>query len=74
MATNKLNKDIKKLEELYQIEKERQLAMKELSEQLGYDISFSDKEVMENALQSYNRYINKTIEQEVLSLMKSLFL
>jgi hypothetical protein len=66
--------DIKKLEELYEIEKERQLAMKELSEKLGYDISFSDKEVMENALQSYNRYINKTIEQEVLSLMKSLFL
>jgi hypothetical protein len=66
--------DIKKLHELYEIEKERQLAMKELSEQLGYDISFSDNEVMENALQSYNRYINKTIEQEVLSLMKSLFL
>ena len=65
--------DIKKLEELYQIEKERQLALKELSEQLGYDISFSDKEVIENALQSYNRYINKTIEQEVLSLMTSLF-
>jgi|TARA_B100000902_G_C27019461_1_gene768860 hypothetical protein len=66
--------NVKKLHELYEIEKERQLAMKELSEQLGYDISFSDKEVMENALQSYNRYINKTIEQEVLSLMKSLFL
>lgn len=66
--------NVQKLHELYEIEKERQLALKELSEQLGYDISFSDKEVMENALQSYNRYINKTIEQEVLSLMKSLFL
>jgi len=66
--------NVKKLHELYEIEKERQLAMKELSEQLGYDISFSDEEVIQNALQSYNRYINKTIEQEVLSLMKSLFL
>ena len=66
--------NVQKLHELYEIEKERQLALKELSEQLGYDISFSDKEVIENALQSYNRYINKTIEQEVLSLMKSLFL
>ena len=28
--------DIKKLRELYDIEKERQLAMKELSEQLGF--------------------------------------
>jgi len=66
--------NVKKLHELYEIEKERQLAMKQLSEQLGYDISFSDEEVIQNALQSYNRYINKTIEQEVLSLMKSLFL
>ena len=49
--------DIKKLEELYEIEKERQLAMKELSEQLGYDISFSDDETIENALQAYNMYL-----------------
>jgi len=65
--------DIKKLEELYEIEKERQLAMKELSEQLGYDISFSDDETIENALQAYNMYISKSVEQEVLALMKSLF-
>ena len=66
--------DIKKLEELYEIEKERQLAMKELSEQLGYDISFSDDETIENTLQAYNMYLSKSIEQEVLTLMKSLFL
>ena len=65
--------DIKKLEELYEIEKERQLAMKELSEQLGYDISFSDEETIENALQSYNMYLSKSVETEVLALMKSLF-
>ena len=65
--------DIKKLEELYEIEKERQLAMKELSEQLGYDISFSDEETIENALQSYNMYLSKSVEREVLLLMKSLF-
>ena len=66
--------DIKKLEELYEIEKERQLAMKELSEELGYDISFSNDETMQNALQAYNKYISNTVEQEVLALMKSLFL
>lgn len=66
--------DIKKLEELYEIEKERQLAMKELSEELGYDISFSNEETMQNALQAYNKYISNTVEQEVLALMKSLFL
>jgi hypothetical protein len=65
--------DIKKLEELYEIEKERQLAMKELSEQLGYDISFSDEETIQNALQSYNMYLSKSVETEVLALMKSLF-
>jgi|9_EtaG_2_1085328.scaffolds.fasta_scaffold41730_3 hypothetical protein len=65
--------DVKKLRELYNIEKERQLAMKELSEQLGYDISFSDDEVINNALESYNKYINNTIKQEVSLLMKSLF-
>ena len=65
--------DIKKLEELYEIEKERQLAMKELSEQLGYDISFSDDETIENALQAYNMYLSKSVEREVLALMKSLF-
>ncbi len=65
--------DIKKLEELYEIEKERQLAMKELSEELGYDISFSNDETMQNALQAYNKYISNTVEQEVLALMKSLF-
>ena len=65
--------NVQKLHELYEIEKERQLALKELSEQLGYDISFSDKEVMENALQSYNMYISKSVEREVLLLMKSLF-
>ena len=65
--------NVQKLHELYEIEKERQLALKELSEQLGYDISFSDKEVIENALQSYNMYISKSVEREVLLLMKSLF-
>ena len=38
--------DVKKFEELLQIQQERQLAMKELSEKLGIDISFSDEEVM----------------------------
>jgi len=65
--------NVKKLHELYEIEKERQLAMKELSEQLGYDISFSDEETIENALQSYNMYLSKSVETEVLALMKSLF-
>ena len=41
----KFNIDTRKFEELLQIQIERQKAMKELSEVLGYDISFSDEEV-----------------------------
>ena len=65
--------DVKKFEELLQIQQERQLAMKELSEKLGIDISFSDEEVMNFALEQYQEEINKQINQEVLLLMKSLF-
>ncbi len=65
--------DVKKFEELLQIQQERQLAMKELSEKLGIDISFSDEEVMNFALEQYQEEINKQINQEVVLLMKSLF-
>ena len=65
--------DVKKFEELLQIQQERQLAMQELSEKLGIDISFSDEEVMNFALEQYAEEINKQINQEVILLMKSLF-
>ena len=65
--------DVKKFEELLQIQQERQLAMKELSEKLGIDISFSDEEVMNFSLEQYQEEINKQINQEVVLLMKSLF-
>tara|TARA_R100001015_G_C4633386_1_gene198255 strand:+ start:3860 stop:4075 length:216 start_codon:yes stop_codon:yes gene_type:complete len=65
--------DLSKFHELIKIEKERQLAMKELSEVLGYDVSFSDEEVIKNATEAYSRYIEKEINEEVLLLMKSLY-
>ena len=65
--------DLSKFHELIRIEKERQLAMKELSEVLGYDVSFSDEEVIKNATEAYSRYIEKEINEEVLLLMKSLY-
>ncbi len=65
--------DLSKFHELVRIEKERQLAMKELSEVLGYDVSFSDEEVIKNATEAYSRYIEKEINEEVLLLMKSLY-
>tara|TARA_R110000787_G_scaffold5287_2_gene19428 strand:+ start:396 stop:620 length:225 start_codon:yes stop_codon:yes gene_type:complete len=57
-----------------EIQKERQLATKELSEILGIDISFSDKEVIQNAEQSFVKAYQKQINKEVNEWMKSLSL
>ena len=65
--------DLSKFNELLQIQKERQLAMKELSESLGTDITFSDDEVVKFAMEAYEKEINKQINAEVEKLMKSLF-
>ena len=58
---------------LLQIEKERNLAMQQLSENLGIDISFSEEEILNNALQAYEKYINRELTKEVEGWMKSLF-
>jgi len=65
--------DLSKFNELLQIQKERQLAMKELSESLGIDITFSDDEVIKFAMEAYEKQINKEINTEVERWMKSLF-
>tara|TARA_S200002703_G_scaffold12554_1_gene11192 strand:+ start:284 stop:478 length:195 start_codon:yes stop_codon:yes gene_type:complete len=52
-----------KLKELINIQKERQLALKELSVVLGYDISFSDKEVMQFAMQEFEKDLMAHIEK-----------
>jgi hypothetical protein len=64
--------DLSKFNELLQIQKERQLAMKEASEALGIDISFSDDEIMKFALEAYEKHINKELTKEVETWMKSL--
>ena len=55
--------------ELLSIQKERQLALQELSEILGYDISFSDEEVLKFAEEAYEKAIIEGIE----SWMKSVY-
>ena len=65
--------DLSKFDEILTIQKQRQEAMRELSEVLGYDVSFSDEEVIKNATEAYSRYIEKEINEEVLLLMKSLY-
>ena len=65
--------DLSKFNELVRIEQERQLAMKELSENLGVDISFSESEIIKNALDAYSIHIDKEVSKEVETWMKSLF-
>jgi hypothetical protein len=65
--------DLSKFDELLRIEQERQLAMKELSDILGIDISFSESEIMKNALDAYSIHIDKEVSKEVEMWMKSLF-
>jgi hypothetical protein len=65
--------DLSLFNKLLSIQKERQLIMNDVSENLGIDISFSDEEVMKFALEDYQKAIKKQIDTEVETWMKSLF-
>jgi len=65
--------DMNLFDKLLAIQKERKLAMDELSLALGYDVSFSDDEVMKFAMEAYEKHISKQVDEEVLLLMKSVF-
>jgi len=67
MSSKQLVADFRKFVE---IQKERQAATQELSEILGIDVSFSDEEVIEYAMQSYSKVLQKQITEDVLKWMK----
>jgi hypothetical protein len=67
MSSKQLVADFRKFVE---IQKERQAATQELSQILGIDVSFSDEEVIEYAMQSYNKVLQKQIAEDVLKWMK----
>ena len=55
------------------IEKERQAALEELSEILGFDVSFSEEEMINNASESYSKAISEQIKKEAAEWMKFRF-
>ena len=61
----------KSFEEYLNIQKERQLVMKDLSEQIGIDISFSDEEIIRNAEEAFCKDVEKKIVEELEKWMKS---
>ena len=71
MSSKQLVADFRKFVE---IQKERQAATQELSQILGIDVSFSDEEVLQHAMEEYSNYISTEINKEVEMWMKSLFL
>ena len=59
---------MRSLQEIVEIYKERQLAMIELSQVLGIDISFTDEELEQYVFDAANEFVKK----EVMKWMKSL--
>tara|TARA_R100000988_G_scaffold101752_1_gene75331 strand:- start:903 stop:1124 length:222 start_codon:yes stop_codon:yes gene_type:complete len=64
---------ISEFKKYLEIQKERQLAMQELSEVLGIDVSFSNEEVLKNAEEAFVRAVNKKVKKEINEWMKSRF-
>tara|TARA_R110002012_G_scaffold25924_5_gene85197 strand:+ start:5550 stop:5759 length:210 start_codon:yes stop_codon:yes gene_type:complete len=52
------------------VQKERQLVMQDLSEQIGIDISFSENEMIRNAEEAYVKDVEKQLSEELEKWMK----
>ena len=52
------------------VQKERQLVMQDLSEQIGIDISFSEDEMIRNAEEAYVKDVEKQLAEELDKWMK----
>lgn len=52
------------------VQKERQLVMQDLSEQIGIDISFSEDEMIRNAEEAYVKDVEKQLVEELEKWMK----
>lgn len=63
--------NISKVRELVEIHEERQKAMAELSSILGYDITFSDEEFLQNIADQYSESIIKDMENRMLEAINN---
>lgn len=61
---------LKSFKTFLNIEKQRQLALQEASEILGFDISFSEEEIIKNATESYSKAIAEQMKKEATEWMK----
>lgn len=56
--------------EILEIHKQRNLLLKEIEEDLGFDMSFSEEDTLKNALEVFKAELEKEIAKEVSSWMK----
>jgi len=60
----------KRLTELIRIQEERNLILKELETELGFDISFSEDNILDNAIDILTKELVKDVEKELSVWMK----
>jgi len=62
--------DIKVMEEFLKKQQERNLLMAEASRLIGFDITFSNDEMLAYAEKEFAEYVEKVIAKEVTAWMK----
>jgi len=62
--------EIQLFKKFLEIEMERQKAMQELSEILGIDVSFSNKEMISNAEESFAKAINRKLNDNLQKALR----
>ena len=59
-----------RFKEILEIQKQRNLLLKEIKDDLGFDMSFSEEDTLKNAMDIFQRELEKEIAKEVSSWMK----
>lgn len=55
---------------ILKIEKERNELLKEMQDEIGFDISFSDEQVMKNATEKFMKVYEKELKEKIKTWMK----
>ena len=63
----------KEIQRIIEIHKERELAMKELSENIGIDISFTKEETVKFLNEAVTKHLEKKTMEEIEKWMKLAF-
>jgi|TARA_B100001094_G_scaffold332117_1_gene402844 hypothetical protein len=56
--------------EILEIQKQRNLLLKEIEDDLGFDMSFSEEDTLKNAMDIFQKELEKEITKEVSTWMK----